>query len=340
MRTGPACSLSCGSGPSSAEFAGVVELVQKRLGAGVPPEEIAILVRSSANRFRAELVGRFEDVGVLVTNSDWVRSALQEREMRRLLALARLVAAPDDSLAWMGLLHQTAGIGKGTLMKLYNHACESRATFGAMVQAGRATGFTTLGGPRARVREAVDEIFGTLGELTGEHEGAELDHRGWGGWLLDRATPDSLSEDATRVLTEVGALAMATGSDHDAGLGGFVNQLQPLAMDLATEEEGAVRLMSMAQSKGLTVNTAILMAVDDDTIPLPSGDEDEERRILYVAMTRATDCCIITTATRRTGATARIGSAGALKRTRTRFLRGLPPSVPPPVDGPSFIAGL
>ena len=98
--------------------------------------------------------------------------------------------------------------------------------------------------------------------------------------------------------------------------------------------------MSMGQSKGLTVNTAILMAVDDDTIPHPSGDEDEERRILYVAMTRASECCIITTATHRSGATAWIGSASKTQRQRTRFLQGLPPNVPSPQNGPNFVNNL
>ena len=143
------------------------------------------------------------------------------------------------------------------------------------------------------------------------------------------------------ILESVGAqVALSATSGHDAGLGGFINQLQPLAHDLADTQEGAVRLMSMAQSKGLTVNTAILMAVDDDTIPLPSGNEDEERRILYVAMTRASECCIITTATHRHGATARIGLGGTARRRRTRFLQGLPPNVPAPQDGPNFINNL
>ena len=63
-------------------------------------------------------------------------------------------------------------------------------------------------------------------------------------------------------------VALSATSGHDAGLGGFINQLQPLALDLSNAQDGAVRLMSM----GLTVNTAILMAVDDDTIPHSSGD--------------------------------------------------------------------
>ncbi|WP_419847490.1 UvrD-helicase domain-containing protein [Candidatus Poriferisocius sp.] len=327
---------------SAQEFDGVVDIVKKRLSAGIKPDDIAILVRSSADRFRKEMLARFEAEGIRITNSDWIKNALKEPEVRRLVAFARLIADPSDSLAWMGLLHETPGIGDVTLMGIYGFACEEVISFGAAIEIGRSTGFEFLSNAsRVKVVAAVAEIHAVLSDLRGEHEGALLDERGWGGWLVAHSRQDSLSEDAVTIFESVGEqVALSSTSGQDAGLGGFINQFQPLALDLANNQDGAVRLMSMAQSKGLTVNTAILMAVDDDTIPLPSADEDEERRILYVAMTRASECCIITTATYRHGATAKIGSAGNARRRRTRFLQGLPPSVPAPQDGPSFIKTL
>ena len=327
---------------SAQEFDGVVEIVKKRLAAGIKQDEIAILVRSSADKFRKEMLGRFEAEGIQITNSDWINNAFQETEVRRLVAFARLIADPSDSLAWMGLLHVTPGIGNVTLMRIYGFACEGVVSFGAAIEMGRSTGFEFLSNaPRTKVVDVVEKIHAALSDLRGEQEGTLLDERGWGGWLVEHAIENTLSEDAVTILESVGAqVALSATSGHDAGLGRFIDQLQPLAHDLADTQEGAVRLMSMAQSKGLTVNTAILMAVDDDTIPLPSGTEDEERRILYVAMTRASECCIITTATRRHGVTARIGLGGTARRRRTRFLQGLPPNVPAPQDGPSFIETL
>ncbi len=327
---------------SEREFDGVVDIVKKRLAAGVEPDDIAILVRSSADKFRMELLGRFEDEGIQITNSDWIKNALQETEVRRLVAFGRLIADPSDSLAWMGLLHETQGIGDVTLMRIYSFACEEKISFSEAIEKGRDTEFEFLkNAPRVKVVAAVEEIDAALSDLRGEHEGALLDERGWGGWLVEHSREDSLSEDAVTILESVGELvAESATSGHDAGIGGFINQLQPLALDLANTQDGAVRLMSMGQSKGLTVNTAILMAVDDDTIPHPSGDEDEERRILYVAMTRASEYCVITTATHRRGATARIGSASRTQRKRTRFLQGLPPSVPRPQNGQDFVNSL
>jgi DNA helicase-2/ATP-dependent DNA helicase PcrA len=99
-------------------------------------------------------------------------------------------------------------------------------------------------------------------------------------------------------------------------------------------------MMTMQQSKGLTVNTAIVMGVEEGIIPLPppKGDPKEERRLLYVAMTRATEVCVLTWASRRKGPSARFGAAN-VNRTRNRspLLADLPGRVGQPVPGAEFV---
>lgn len=322
---------------SHAEFAGTVELIRKRIAAGVAKNDIAILVRSSADKWRAELLPLLTAVGIDLTNVDWVIDALEESEARRLIAVGRLIADPHDSLAWISLLFQTRFVGKGSVWKLYDAACNDRLTFSMLIEQQRAVGFSALAGAaRTRVSEAVESIHAVLIELNGEYVGAKLDERGWGGWLLERGVRSALSDDAIRVFEEVGRVVASSG--EEGGIASFLNQLQPLAKDIALNDSNAVRLMSMGQSKGLTVNTAILLGVDDDTVPNPRGsNEDEERRILYVAMTRATDFCAVTFAQQRTGTTARVGSAGTGRRQRSRFLGGNP-AIPSPIDGADYIA--
>jgi DNA helicase II / ATP-dependent DNA helicase PcrA len=308
---------------SSAEFTGTVELVRQRIASGVAKSDIAILVRSSANKWRAELLPLFTAAGIELTNVDWVNDALEEDEVRRLIAIGRLIAEPLDSLSWMSLLLQTAGVGKGTVMKLYDAACDDLKTFAQFIVAQRTTGFSLLSGAaKIRIAAAVETVHSTLAELNGEYVGAKLDDRGWGGWLLDRGNRSNLSDDALRIFDQVGKSVATSGEEE--GIASFLNQLQPLAKDITLNDTSAVRLMSMGQSKGLTVNTAILLGVDNDTVPNPRGKEEEERRILYVAMTRATDFCAITFSEKRSGTTARIGSAGTGSRRRSRFLQDNP----------------
>lgn len=81
--------------------------------------------------------------------------------------------------------------------------------------------------------------------------------------------------------------------------------------------------MSMASSKGLTVRATIVAAVENDIIPRPEAPMDEERRLLYVAMTRATEYLFLTWARSRRGPTAHSGRGRAnSRRHHSRFLDG------------------
>lgn len=63
----------------------------------------------------------------------------------------------------------------------------------------------------------------------------------------------------------------------------------PLGKDRALAESRGVRIMTMIGSKGLTVRATIIVGLDDGIVPRPDQDLGEERRLLYVAMTRAKD---------------------------------------------------
>jgi superfamily I DNA/RNA helicase len=82
--------------------------------------------------------------------------------------------------------------------------------------------------------------------------------------------------------------------------------------------------MTMVGSKGLTVTATIVVGVDNDLIPRPGQDLSEERRLLYVAMTRAREYRFLTWANRRRGPGARAGRANPGRRTFCEFLRGGP----------------
>ena len=75
---------------------------------------------------------------------------------------------------------------------------------------------------------------------------------------------------------------------EESTLGRFLGQIEPLGKDLAQSESDGVRIMTMGSSKGLTVQAVIIAGAEDGLIPRPNSDLSEERRILYVAMTRAT----------------------------------------------------
>jgi DNA helicase-2/ATP-dependent DNA helicase PcrA len=322
---------------SNAEFAGVTQIVKARLDAGVSPDKIAILVRTKPTTYRNELRSHFDSLGIKLLSVDWAKDATKEPGVRRLLALGRLVSEPQDSLAWAALLKLTQGIGLGSVSKVYAAACDAPLSFYEQLMVERGNGYPSLSvAMRTRVSKAVDDVLAIVSQLNQDQQGAVLGEDGWGGWLLSYQGANPVSDDGQRLFLEVGTELME--ESEEPALRDFVGQFGQRAIDLAENDPEAVRVMSMASSKGLTVDTAILLGIDDATMPAPRGDEDEERRILYVAMTRATDFCVITFAAQRTGPTAHIGTASG-QRHRSPFLQGLP-GVAAPVSGAAFLAGL
>ena len=80
-----------------------------------------------------------------------------------------------------------------------------------------------------------------------------------------------------------GVILAGPGTGKSATVVAYIEQLK----DLAASKSQGVRFMTMAASKGLTVQAAIVAAVEEGIMPRPEAEIAEERRLLYVAMTRA-----------------------------------------------------
>jgi DNA helicase-2/ATP-dependent DNA helicase PcrA len=154
----------------------------------------------------------------------------------------------------------------------------------------------------------------------------------WGAWI-----EEALAAIGTAQSDELADLLATVDDAVEAGadLGRYLGQIEPLARDHAQAQAAGVRFMSMASSKGLTVEATIVAAAEENIIPRPEADVAEERRLLYVAMTRARRFQYVTWAGRRTGPTARAGSPRvSARRTQSRFLQHGPVDVQ---DGVKYI---
>lgn len=313
------------------EANGVARMVAQRVADGVPAEEILLLARSSVDVWFRVLEPDFEARGLTISSVAWVDDALTEPALRRMIALGRLAENGEDPLAWWAL---TITLNERVGPAFDGYVQERRSpdeTWGSALLRLHHEGFPELAtGTKQRVAGVIEEVTALLGELD---MGAELGASGWGGWLAERIDPGDASANASKLLEMVGQAV-----DPREGLSQFLNKLEPVGKDLAREETGGVRLMSMSQSKGLTVNSAIVLGVEEGMVPLerPGIDVNEERRLLYVAMTRATDFCVLTSAMRRKDQLARIG------RPNVRAARGRSPlladlTIGEYEDGPSLV---
>jgi DNA helicase II / ATP-dependent DNA helicase PcrA len=114
-------------------------------------------------------------------------------------------------------------------------------------------------------------------------------------------------------------------TDATAGVAAFLAEVERRTAIEAGGEAAGVELLTYHRAKGLEWDAVFLPALEEGTLPIRQATEPaelgEERRLLYVGITRARRYLWLSWATRRTGATGREG-----RRSRSRFLDGLVPA--------------
>jgi DNA helicase-2/ATP-dependent DNA helicase PcrA len=273
---------------------------------GISPEDIAIMFRTNRyDRWSGPLADRLAAHEIPVVDTGEVDEMLDEPTNRRLLAVARLVVNVEDSLAWWTLLHLTVGIGASIRNHFYDAAGDGHTRFASRLLTEYNDGFPDLS---AAQRQRVDAVVRPVMELVNDVElsNVDLGDHGWGTWLAEGAARfGGCEERFAELLMEIDTVV-----ERSDGLGRYLGQVQPVGNDIRSgRSAGAVRLMRMASSKGLTVRAAIVVGVEEGVVPLADRDPGEERRLLYVAMTRATEFLFLTWSSRRVGPTARTGAA-------------------------------
>jgi DNA helicase-2/ATP-dependent DNA helicase PcrA len=97
-------------------------------------------------------------------------------------------------------------------------------------------------------------------------------------------------------------------------------------MEQAATSEG-IRILSMHRAKGLSFDACFVAAAEDEFIPGRNANttsEDDERRLLYVSMSRARHELVVSYCNKRTGSEKKLGArTGRSVHTLTRFLRDL-----------------
>jgi superfamily I DNA/RNA helicase len=288
---------------------------------GLQPSDILVLLRSDHNgAFSDRIKNELEGLEIAYSDPDRVDRMLAAEANRQALAIFRLVADREDSLGWASLLVLTRGIGPTFVDRVYESARDSGTQFGRALLEQRVAEFPR--GPVAaagRAEQLIDEVLEWL-DANPRPEGEEI---AWGQWMIDTAgsgpMPD-LSDDLQELLRALDELI-----EVNQPLERYLGQIRPLGRDRNANASVGVRIMTMASAKGLTVKATLVAALEEGVIPRPGYDEQEERRLLYVAMTRSKEYLYGTWARRRTGPTARAGAPRVQeRRSHSSFLDGGP----------------
>jgi DNA helicase-2/ATP-dependent DNA helicase PcrA len=298
QETAPITLTVLGDEPSEARYVG--DKILALLGAGMKPKDVGVLYRANAQARALEFALREARVPYKTFGG---QSFFERKEVKDLVSYVRLVIDPDDRLAfWRVVNTPNRGIGLKTLEKLEAAARAQKQSPFAVAKAGALAG-------QGRAESAVAAFL------------AQIDK--WRAMPLE--TPAHVEALATTLLKESGLEAeVRTKTENvnarDAKLANMrtlPGWLGTLAGDLAEERErfspndlldaltldndrretektggNHVSLMTVHAAKGLEFPAVFVVGLEEELLPHKNSLNDpqgiaEERRLFYVALTRA-----------------------------------------------------
>lgn len=298
-------------------------------------KEEAVIVAKDVKRIRREDGCQYSDFAILYRTNAQSRSFEEEfrkqgipyriygglsfyqrKEIKDIIAYFRLVANPDDEEAIKRIINYPArGIGATTVLKIADCAHQNQVSFWEVIGAPEQYGLAVNKGTMNKL-----ETFRLLISS-----------------FIERAQTTDVYELGDAIIKESGiSQDIMSGKDADdlarqenleeflSGMSAFVEErreegrfdelfLQDYLQDVALltdadsdgdKDEPRVSLMTVHAAKGLEFPTVFVVGLEENIFPSPLSaaslrDLEEERRLLYVAITRAEKHCILTNAKNR-----------------------------------------
>lgn len=256
-------------------------------------------LRDVAVLYRAHFQALDLQVELSRANIDYVITSgvrfFEQAHIKDLVAHLRLVFNPQDVMAFMRLAVLLPKVGEKNARKLYDlafdHARQTAADFldtllapaiVARVPGDAKDDWIALGHSLRDMREAARA--GTPDEIV------KLGVEGWYGLYLKGAYANYVQR-----LDDLTALIGFAGKFED--LGELIAQITLLTSETSDrsveDNRDAVRLTTVHQAKGLEFDVVFVVGLAEGQFPLrraiEAGDVEEERRLFYVAVTRARD---------------------------------------------------
>ena len=300
---------------SDKEEAAIVAKDVKRIRRedGCQYSDFAILYRTNAQSRSFEEEFRKQGIPYRIYGG---LSFYQRKEIKDIIAYFRLVANPDDEEAIKRIINYPArGIGATTVLKIADCAHQNQVSFWEVIGVPERYGLAVTKGTMNKL-----ETFRLLISS-----------------FIDRAQTTDVYELGDAIIKESGiSQDIMSGKDADdlarqenleeflSGMSAFVEErreegrfdelfLQDYLQDVALltdadsdgdKDEPRVSLMTVHAAKGLEFPTVFVVGLEENIFPSPLSaaslrELEEERRLLYVAITRAEKHCILTNAKNR-----------------------------------------
>ena len=254
----------------------------------------------------------------------------ERKEIKDILAYLRLIYQPEDSVSFERIVNvPPRGIGSVSLASFTDW--RTRNHYGLaeglekITECDRLTpkarvGFADLADLIVSFRSQIDEL---PPEMLIDSLLRRLDYLNY----LHDGTPhgEARKENVKELLT-------VAAEYHDLGLTGFLEEVSLISdIDEADFSSEAITLMTLHSAKGLEFPVVIITGLEETVLPhsralYDAGEMEEERRLMYVGMTRAKEELLLSYATSRTL------YGGRMYNPPSRFLADLETGVVAPVE--------
>ncbi|NCC09671.1 MAG: ATP-dependent DNA helicase [Bacteroidia bacterium] len=242
-------------------------------------------------------------------------SFYQRKEIKDVIAYFRLVVNPDDEEAFKRIVNYPArGIGETTVNKVIATAVANGVSLWTVLCEPLTYGLEVHKGTHTKLqgfRELVEGFFATNMERNAYEIGTEIIRSS--GIINDVCqdnSPENLSrkeniQELMNGMNDFCALRLEEGNEHVA-LADFLSEVA-LITDQdsdAGNDHDKVTLMTVHSAKGLEFRNVFVVGLEENLFPSGMvGDSmrglEEERRLFYVAITRAEDHCFLSHAKTR-----------------------------------------
>lgn len=244
-------------------------------------------------------------------------SFFQRKEIKDVIAYFRLVANPDDEEAFKRIINYPArGIGNTTVAKIAACALDNHVSFWQVISSPEHYGLGVNKGTLAKLESFRLMISGfveksasmnafDLGDTIVKESGISADiYKSGSRDPEDLARQENLEELLGGMQSFVEE-CREEGREQEAYLTDYLQGVA-LLTDLDSkgdDDEPRVSLMTVHASKGLEFPTVFVVGLEENIFPSAIvstlRELEEERRLLYVAITRAEKHCVLTCAKNR-----------------------------------------
>ena len=300
---------------SDKEEAAIVAKDVKRIRRedGCQYSDFAILYRTNAQSRSFEEEFRKQGIPYRIYGG---LSFYQRKEIKDIIAYFRLVANPDDEEAIKRIINYPArGIGATTVLKIADCAHQNQVSFWEVIGAPERYGLAVTKGTMNKLetfrllissfieRAQTTDVY-ELGDAIIKESGISQD-------IMSGKDADDLArqENLEEFLSGMSAFVEERREEGRFDELFLLDYLQDVALLTDADSDGdkdepRVSLMTVHAAKGLEFPTVFVVGLEENIFPSPLSaaslrELEEERRLLYVAITRAEKHCILTNAKNR-----------------------------------------